>query len=212
MLPPTAETRGAIAQRPWSDAAIAKSEGVSKLFHEEGYTVLESGTLRPTLQVNGIGGGYTGEGFKTVIGNKARAKISTRLVPNQDPEKIYQHLERHVRTLVGDMGVVEFRRFGAGLPFWSDAKSPYVQAALRALETAFGKPAVMLAMGGSIPIVPPLVKATGAPCVMMGFGLPTDNLHAPNEHFPVANYLGGARAAVAYLNEVAIRAGAPARG
>lgn len=212
VLPPTAETRGAIAQRPWSDATIAKQQGVSKLFHEEGYTALESGTLRPTLQVNGIFGGYTGEGFKTVIGNRARAKISMRLVPNQDPEKIYQLFERHVRALVGDMGVVEFKRFGAGLPFWSDAKSPYVQAGLRALEAAFGKPAVMLAMGGSIPIVPPLVKATGAPCVMMGFGLPTDNLHAPNEHFPIANYLGGARAAAAYLNEVAIRAGAVARG
>jgi len=212
VIPPGEESRRAIAQRPWSDAAIAKSLGVTKMFHEEGYTSLESGTLRPTLQVNGISGGYTGEGFKTVIGNKARAKVSMRLVPNQDPERIYQIFERYVRTLVGDMGTLEIRRFGAGKPFWSDPKSPYVQAGLRALEAAFGKPAIMLAMGGSIPIVPPLVRATGAPCVMMGFGLPGDNLHAPNEHFPIANYLGGARAAAAYLNEVATRVDAPARG
>jgi len=211
VVPPNAETRAAIAQRPWNEAEIAKTLGVKKLFHEEGFTVLESGTLRPTQQVNGIKGGYTGEGFKTVIGNKASAKISMRLVPNQVPEKIYQLFERHVRAVVGDMGVVEFRSFGAGKPFWSDPKSPYVQAGVRALETAFGKPAIMLAMGGSIPIVPPLVEVTGAPCVMMGFGLPGDNLHAPNEHFPIANYLGGARAAAAYLNEVATRVGAPAR-
>jgi acetylornithine deacetylase/succinyl-diaminopimelate desuccinylase-like protein len=162
--------------------------------------------------VNGIWGGYTGEGFKTVIGNKAHAKISMRLVPSQDPEKIFQIFERHVRSLVGDMGAVEIRRFGAGQPFWSDPKSPYVQAGLRALEAAFGKPAVTLAMGGSIPIVPPLVQVTGAPCVMMGFGLPGDNLHAPNEHFPIANYLGGAKASAAYLGEVATRVGAASRG
>jgi acetylornithine deacetylase/succinyl-diaminopimelate desuccinylase-like protein len=212
VVPPNEETRRAIAQRPWNEAEVAKSVGVKKLFHEEGFTSLESGTLRPTQQVNGIWGGYTGEGFKTVIGNRASAKISMRLVPNQIPEKIYQLFEKYVRTLVGDMGVVEFRGFGAGMPFWSDPKSPYVQAGLRALEAAFGKPAVMLAMGGSIPIVPRLVQTTGAPCVMMGFGLPGDNLHAPNEHFPIANYLGGARAAAAYLNEVATRVGAPARG
>jgi len=211
VVPPNADTRAAIAQRPWNEADIAKTLGVKRLFHEEGFTVLESGTLRPTQQVNGIKGGYTGEGFKTVIGNKASAKISMRLVPNQAPEKIYQMFERHVRSLVGDMGTVEFRSFGAGKPFWSDPKSPYVQAGLRALETAFGKPAIMLAMGGSIPIVPALVETTGASCVMMGFGLPGDNLHAPNEHFPIANYLGGAKAAAAYLNEVATRVSAPAR-
>lgn len=209
---PTAESRKAVTARPWSDAAMAKEMGVSRLFHEEGYTPLESGTLRPTLQVNGIYGGYTGQGFKTVIGNKASAKISMRLVPNQDAAKVLQLFEKHVRTLVGDMGKVEFRPFGAGQPFWADPKSPYVQAGLRALEAAFGKPAVTLAMGGSIPIVPPVVKATGAPCVMMGYGLPGDNLHAPNENFPVANFLGGAKASAAYLSEVATRVGVASRG
>jgi acetylornithine deacetylase/succinyl-diaminopimelate desuccinylase-like protein len=210
--PPTPETRAAIAGRPWDDAAQARAQGVSRLFNEEGYTSLESGTLRPTLQVNGIYGGYTGEGFKTVIGNQASAKISMRLVARQDPEKIAAAFERRVRELVGDMGKVEIRKFGSGLPFWSDPKNPYVQAGLRALTAAFGKPAVMLAMGGSIPIVPAVVRTTGAACVMMGFGLPEDNLHAPNENFPVENYLGGAKAAAAFLHEVAgVRERVPAR-
>ena len=210
--PPTPETRAAIAGRPWDDASQARAQGVSRLFHEEGYTPLESGTLRPTLQVNGIWGGYTGEGFKTVIGNQARAKISMRLVPRQDPEKIAKLFERRVRELVGDMGALEIKEFGSGQPFWSDPKSPYVQAGLRALTAAFGKPAVMLAMGGSIPIVPAVVRTTGAACVMMGFGLPEDNLHAPDENFPIENYLGGAKAAAAFLYEMAeVRERVPAR-
>ena len=147
-----------------------------------------------------------------MIGNQASAKISMRLVARQDPEKIAEAFERRVRELVGDMGKVEIRRYGAGLPFWSDPKSPYVQAGLRALTAAFGKPAVMLAMGGSIPIVPKVVKTTGAACVMMGFGLPEDNLHAPDENFPVENFLGGAKAAAAFLYEVAgVRERVPAR-
>jgi acetylornithine deacetylase/succinyl-diaminopimelate desuccinylase-like protein len=209
--PPTPATRAAIAQRPWKDDVKAREQGVKRLFHEEGYTALESGTLRPTLQVNGVQGGYTGEGFKTVIGNQASAKISTRLVAHQDPEKIFRSMERRIVELVGDKGTVEIRRYGAGLPFWSDPESPYVQAGLRALSTAFGKPAIMLAMGGSIPIVPQLVSVTGAPCVMMGFGLPEDNLHAPDENFPIDNFLGGAKAAAAYLAEVGAMAGAPGR-
>ena len=209
--PPTAATRAAIAQRPWNDDVKAKEQGVKVLAHEEGYTPLESGTLRPTLQTNGIQGGYTGEGFKTVIGNQARAKISMRLVHRQNPEKIFVAIERRIRELVGDKGAVEIRRYGAGLPFWSDPESSYVQAGIRALTTAFGKPAIMLAMGGSIPIVPQVVQVTGAPCVMMGFGLPEDNLHAPNENFPVENYLGGAKASAAYLAEVGAMASAPGR-
>ena len=211
VVEPSPEERRAIAASPWDDAKEARSVGVGRLFHEEGYTVRESGTLRPTLQVNGVQGGYTDEGFKTVIGCWARAKISMRLVHNQDPERIYQLFERRVRELVGDMATVEFRRFGAGRPFRAELSSRYVQAGLRALEAGFGKPATVMGMGGSIPIVAPLAEITGAPCVLMGFGLPGDNLHAPNEHFPLACYVGGARSAAAFLHEVGSRArsGAP---
>ena len=203
----TPQRRQAVATRPWSDADQARTIGVKRLFQEDGYTSLESGSLRPTLQVNGIHGGYVGEGFKTVIGNRARAKISMRLVPNQDPDLIYERFEKFVRELVGDKGTVEFRRFGSGNAFWADPENPFVQAGLKALETSFGKRAITLAMGGSIPIIPPLVETTGAPCVMMGFGLPGDNLHAPNEHFPIACFMGGARASAAFLAEAATRAG-----
>ena len=207
---PDAEERRLIGASPWDDAAKAKEIGVSRLFHEEGWTPRECGVIRPTLQVNGIYGGYTDQGFKTVIGNKASAKVSMRLVHNQNPEKIADAFERRVRELVGDMGRVTFKRFGMGLPFTADLKSPFVQAGLKALEAGFGKPAIVMGMGGSIPIVAPGVKVTGAACVLMGFGLPGDNLHAPNENFPIACYLGGAKAAAAYLGEVASRVGAAA--
>jgi acetylornithine deacetylase/succinyl-diaminopimelate desuccinylase-like protein len=203
VLEVAASDRKALAAVPWNDAERAKGIGVKRLFHEEGYTSLESGSIRPTLQVNGVLGGYTGEGFKTVTGAWVRAKISMRLVHNQDPERIYHLFERYVRELVGDMATVEFRKFGAGRPFRAELANPFVQAGLRALEAGFEKRPIAIAMGGSIPIVAPLVEITGAPCVMMGFGLPEDNLHAPNEHFPVACFLGGARSAAAYLGEVA---------
>jgi acetylornithine deacetylase/succinyl-diaminopimelate desuccinylase-like protein len=207
---PGAEERRALAAGPWKDAPKAKEIGVSRLFAEEGFTTRESGTLRPTLQVNGILGGYTGGGFKTVIGNKAMAKVSMRLVQNQKGDKIYKAFESYVRELVGDMGKVTFGRFGDGRPFRVEMDDPYVQAGLKAMEVGYGHPSIVYNMGGSIPIVAPLVEATKARCVMMGFGLPGDNLHAPNEHFQLASFRNGARAAAAYLHEVA-RIGVPAR-
>lgn len=211
VVEPGAEERKALAAGPWRDAEKAKEIGVSKLFAEQGYTSRESGTVRPTLQVNGILGGYTGSGFKTVIGNKAMAKISMRLVHNQKGDKIYQAFEKYVRELVGDTGTVAFGRYGDGRPFRSDMNDPYVSAGLKAMEIGYGHPSVIYNMGGSIPIVAPLVDATKARCVMMGFGLPGDNLHAPNEHFHLAAFRNGQRAAAAYLYEVAARVGAPAR-
>ncbi|HEY7727507.1 MAG TPA: M20/M25/M40 family metallo-hydrolase, partial [Candidatus Eisenbacteria bacterium] len=211
VVEPSPEERRAVAAGPWDDGRAAKSIGVRRLAHEKGYTPLESATVRPTLQVNGIQSGYAGEGFKTVIGAVARAKVSMRLVPDQEPERIYQLFERRVRELVGDTAAVEFRRFGAGRPFRSQLSNPYVQAGLKAMSEAFGKPAAAVGMGGSIPIVAPLALVTGAPCVLAGFGLPGDNLHAPNEHFSVACFRGGARYAAAFLHEVAgrARAGTP---
>ena len=181
---------------------------MARLFHEEGFTAMESGVIRPTLQVNGIWGGYTGPGFKTVIGNQAHAKISMRLVHNQNPEKVAALFEKRVRELIADMGKVSIRRFGSGLPFQVDVDNPYVRAGLKALEAGYGKPAVVIGMGGSIPIVAHLVEVTGAPCVLMGFGLPGDNLHAPNENFSLDCFFGGARSAAAYLHAVGARAGA----
>ena len=211
VIPPSAEERAALGAGPWKDAERAREIGVERLFAEEGFSTREAGTVRPTLQVNGILGGYTGKGFKTVIGNQAMAKISMRLVQNQKGEKIYKAFQKFVLELVGDKGTVTFGRYGDGRPFRAELNDPYVRAGLTAMEAGFGKPAVVYNMGGSIPIVAPLVEATGARCVMMGFGLPGDNLHAPNEHFQLASFRGGARAAAAYLYEVAARIGVPAR-
>lgn len=208
---PSAEERAALESSPWNDVEKAKEIGVARLFHEQGFTSRESGVIRPTLQVNGIYGGYTDKGFKTVIGNKATAKVSMRLVHDQNPEKIYALFEKRVRELVGDMGTVSFRRYGNGLPFHADLKSPYVAAGLRALEAGYGKPAITFGMGGSIPIVAPLVETTGAACVLLGFGLPEDNLHAPDERFRLESFFGGARTAAAYLGEVGAMANAPAK-
>jgi len=202
VLVPTMKERKAIESSPWSDAEKAKEIGVTRLFHEEGFTPRESGVIRPTLQVNGIYGGYTDQGFKTVIGNKATAKVSMRLVANQNPEKIYGLFEKRVRELVGDMGAVTFKRYGNGLPFHAEIDNPFVKAGLRALEAGYGKPAITFGMGGSIPIVAPLVQVTGAACVLLGYGLPEDNLHAPNEHFRLESFFGGARTSAAYLGEV----------
>jgi acetylornithine deacetylase/succinyl-diaminopimelate desuccinylase-like protein len=210
VIAPSPEERAAMAAGPWKDDVKAKEIGVARLFAEEGFTAREAGTLRPTLQVNGIQGGYTGKGFKTVIGNQVMAKVSMRLVHNQNGEKIYKAFQKYVLELVGDKGTVTFGRYGDGRPFRAELNDPFVKAGLAAMEAGFGKPAVVYNMGGSIPIVAPLVEATGARCVMMGFGLPGDNLHAPNEHFHLASFLGGSRAAAAYLYEVAARIGAPA--
>jgi len=207
----TPADRKAVAEVPWVDGERAREIGMKKLFHEKGYSALESGTVRPTLQVNGIIGGYTDQGFKTVIGSQVRAKVSMRLVHDQDPEKIYHQFERYVRELVDDMGTVTFRKFGAGRPFRAELSNPFVQAGLRALEAGFGKRALAMGQGGSIPIVAPLVEITGAPGVLLGFGLPGDNLHAPNEHFALGSFFGGARTAAAYLNEVSSRVGAASR-
>ena len=211
VVAPTAEERKALAASPWNDAVKAKEIGVSRLTSEEGFTPRESGTVRPTLQVNGIMGGYTGSGFKTVIGNKAMAKVSMRLVHNQDGEKIHAAFEKYVRELVGDMGTVTFGRYGNGRPFRADMNDPYVKAGLKAMEAGYGHPSVIYNMGGSIPIVAPLVEATKARCVMMGFGLPGDNLHAPNEHFSLTAFKNGQRAAAAYLYEVAANVGVATR-
>jgi acetylornithine deacetylase/succinyl-diaminopimelate desuccinylase-like protein len=207
VLVPSAGERSMMNSAPWDDAAKAREIGVTRLFSEEGFTPRESGVIRPTLQINGVWGGYTGQGFKTVIGNQAHAKISTRLVHNQDPERIGDLVEKRIRELVGDMGTVTVKRYGSGQPFKADLENPFVRAGLKALEAGFGKPAVVMGMGGSIPIVAPLVRITGAPCVLMGFGLPGDNLHAPNEHFALDCYFGGARSAAAYLVAVGERAG-----
>jgi len=151
---------------------------------EKAYPPRESGTVRPTLEINGIAGGYAGPGFKTVIPAKAWANLSCRLVPHQDPDRIARLVQAHLEGHVPAGMRMEFQILeGGGAAVRTRPDSLVVQAAARAYEDVLGAPCHFMLEGGSIPIVPDLTRATGAEVVMMGWGIGTDNVHAPNEHF-----------------------------
>ncbi|MBE3594140.1 MAG: dipeptidase [Candidatus Carbobacillus altaicus] len=170
------------------DKQWAEELGVPTLFGEKGYTPLERNWARPTLEINGMGGGFQGEGIKTVLPNEARAKISCRLVPDQDPDHILSLIEDHIKQLNLPGVRVSCQRFDTGRPFLTPYDHPAIQAAKEAYEAAYGKEAVFIRMGGSIPIVEDFSRILGVPVALMGFGLPTENFHAPNEHFHLENY------------------------
>jgi len=200
------EQREMIASLPYDTDGVAKSIGAKRLFHEEGYSVLESNWFRPTAQTNGIVGGHTGEGMKTVIGREARAKVSFRLVKNQDPDTIFRLFKDYVESLVSEDVAVEVIKYGSGKPFFATPDNAFVRAGAAALEKGYQRKAVYIGEGASIPIVTPFAEELGVPVVLMGFGLMSDGLHAPNEHFKVAQFDGGIRAAIHYLHEIAPKA------
>ncbi len=154
---------------------------------EKKFSAIESAWIRPTLEINGISGGYAGEGFKTVIPAKCLAKISCRLVPKQNPLKIIELVEKHLREHTpGGLDIVITQNHGSGAPaLRTSSDTAGVRAAADVLTALFDIPCQYILSGGSIPIVPELAKAAGAEVVMMGFGLPDDNIHAPNEHFGI---------------------------
>jgi acetylornithine deacetylase/succinyl-diaminopimelate desuccinylase-like protein len=158
---------------------------------EKGYTTLERTGIRPTLDVNGIWGGYTGEGAKTVLPSKASAKISMRLVPNQKPEQIMELFTKHFLSLAPASVQVKVRPHHGGMPAVTPTDSVAFRAASRAMEETFGKKPVPTRGGGSIPIVALFEQELGLKTVLMGFGLDSDNIHSPNEHYGIFNYLKG---------------------
>jgi acetylornithine deacetylase/succinyl-diaminopimelate desuccinylase-like protein len=201
--PPTPAEREVLARLPVDFEAALRGLGVPASYGEPGYTALERTTLRPTLEVNGLWGGFTGEGSKTVIPSEAHAKISCRLVPDQDPARVlacvrddlFRRCPRHVELEV---------RLGGGHPATVvPPDAPVLAAASRALERAFGRPAVVTRMGGSIGVVPALTQELGAPVAFVGFGLPEDAIHAPDESFDLGQYERGMRALVALWEELA---------
>ncbi len=194
------EERLRFASLPFDDARYRRDLGVPTLWGEEGYTTLERTWARPTLDVNGIWGGFTGEGSKTVLPARASAKISCRLVPDQDPDEILDLLEARLRELVPPTVAMSVQRLGAGKPVITPLDHPAVQAASRAVERAFQKPVAFVRSGGSIPIVASFQERLGIPTVLMGMSLPDDHAHAPDERFPLENFFGGIRAS-AYLWE-----------
>jgi Acetylornithine deacetylase/Succinyl-diaminopimelate desuccinylase and related deacylases len=187
----TAEERKLMAQAPYDEAEYKKDLGVQELWGEKGYTTNERTGIRPTLELNGIWGGYTGEGSKTVLPSKAHAKISARLVPNQSSEKITQLLLEHFKKIAPPGVTVDAFELHGGEPYMTPIDSKAYQAAAKAIETTFNKKPIPVRGGGSIPICTILEKELGVKIVFMGFGLDSDNLHSPNEKFDLMNFYKG---------------------
>ena len=197
------QERKALNSLPWKEKEFRKTVGAPDLCGEKGYTIVERLWTRPTLELNGIWGGYIGEGAKTVIPSKAYAKISTRLVPNQDPAKIAKLVERNIRTLLPKCVTAKFELLSTGKPWVAPYTHPIFQKALHALEFGFGKKAVFIREGGSIPFVTQMHDTFKIPCVLLGFGLPDENAHAPDEHIALENYFGGIKSVAKFYELLA---------
>jgi acetylornithine deacetylase/succinyl-diaminopimelate desuccinylase-like protein len=195
--------RKALNALPWKKKAFEKAVGAPGYFGEKGYTIVERLWIRPTLELNGIWGGYTGEGAKTVIPSKAYAKFSTRLVPNQDPQKIAKLVEKQVRALLPDAVSCKFEVLSTGKPWVASYQAPIFKKAQAALEKGFGRKAVFIREGGSIPFVTQMHDTFKVPCVLLGFGLPDENAHAPDEHIALENYFGGIKAIAHFYADLA---------
>jgi acetylornithine deacetylase/succinyl-diaminopimelate desuccinylase-like protein len=199
----TRTERKALNSLPWREKEFRKTVGAPALCGEKGYTIREQLWARPTLELNGIWGGYTGEGAKTVIPSKAYAKISTRLVPNQNPARIAKLVERHIRKLLPKTVTCNFELLSTGKPWVAPHSHPIFQKAIQALEAGFGKKAVFIREGGSIPFVTQMYDTFKVPCVLMGFGLPDENAHAPDEHISLENYFGGIKSVAVFYENLA---------
>ena len=194
---------------PFSEKEFRKKEvGSARLTGEPGFSVLERVWARPTLEVHGIAGGFTGPGAKTVIPAKATAKVSMRLVPNQAPEKIIAAFKEFVRKHTPKGVRTEVRVLSAAPATLVDPDHPGIRVALRVFSDALGSPSVLIRSGGSIPIVGEFARHLGIPTALMGFGLPDDGLHSPNEKFRVENYYTGIRTVARFLEEYGQQSGA----
>jgi len=186
-----AEERDDLNKAPFDLAAYKKELDVNEVWGEKGYTTLERTGTRPTLDVNGIWGGYTGEGAKTVLPSKAYAKISMRLVPNQISKEISNLFADHFKKLAPEGVTVKVTAHHGGEPVVTPTDSPAYQAAARAIKATFGKDPIPTRGGGSIPIVALFESVLGLKTVLLGFGLDNDNIHSPNEKYDVFNYYKG---------------------
>ena len=194
--------RAAFKKLPWKDRTYAKKLGLKQLYGEKGYTTLERLWVRPTLECNGIWGGYTGEGAKTVLPARAFAKISMRLVPNQDSMKIGKLFEKHFKAIAPKTVQVKVKVLHGGEPAITPIDSPGVKTAVAALQKGFGRKPLYQGEGGSIPIVVDFKKLLKADSVLLGFGLPDENAHAPNEFINLDNFFGGIRTCVHFYKDL----------
>jgi acetylornithine deacetylase/succinyl-diaminopimelate desuccinylase-like protein len=202
IVPPSPEELAAWRSLPFDEEEYrVKEVGSRQLVGEAGYSVLERTWARPTLDVHGIPGGFTGTGAKTVIPAKAVAKVSMRLVPGMTPAKSFALYKSYVERIAPPGVDVEVRLIHAGDPCLIPVDNLYIQAATRALREVWGRETVFIRSGGSIPIVGDFARHLGLPSVMMGFGLPDDNIHAPNEKFCLKNFELGIESLIRFLEE-----------
>ena len=187
----SSEERAMMANAPFSIDEYKSHLAINDVLGEKGYSTLERVSIRPTLDVNGIWGGYTGQGAKTVLPSKAYAKISMRLVPNQKSEDIMQLFEEHFKKIAPPSVTVKVSPHHGGEAAVTPTDSVAYRAAAKAMEATFGKTPIPLRTGGSIPIVTMFERVLGIKSVLFGFGLDSDAIHSPNEKFGLFNYYKG---------------------
>ena len=198
----TAEERAAWASLPFNEKHYRRDFGIPKLHGETGFTTLERTWARPTLEVNGLLSGFTGAGAKTVLPAVSMAKISMRLVPDQDPAKIADLFQKYVEDIAPKTVEVTVTRMHGGKPWMTSFDNPFVQAAGRAIEKGFGRAPIFTREGGSIPVVSTFQEELGLPSVLFGVGLPDENAHAPNEKLDLGNFHNGIVASAILYDEI----------
>jgi len=196
------DARTSIRKLTFDEHGFQHETGAPALGGEDGYSTLERIWTRPTCEVNGLLSGYTGEGAKTVLPSKAMAKVSCRLVPDQTPDEIGRLVEAHVRRVAPKGVTVSVEHLHGGHPWRAELNGPVFDAARRALAAAFGREPVIVGEGGSIPVVGDFQRILGTPVLLMGFGLPGENAHAPNEWMSDENFVVGAKAVAAFWDEL----------
>ncbi|KGP72641.1 peptidase M20 [Pontibacillus yanchengensis Y32] len=196
---PTDELKQEVAQVPFNEEKTKQDLGLDALYGEEGFTFQERTGIRPTLEINGVTGGFQGEGIKTIVPSEASAKISCRLVGEQDPQQVYEAIQQHIHNHQPEGAKTEMKQFIKANPVSLDSQNDMIQKAADAYESVYGVRPLYPKEGGSIPIVEVFSRVLSAPVVLMGFGLPSENLHAPNEHFHLENFTKGIETVTEYL-------------
>jgi acetylornithine deacetylase/succinyl-diaminopimelate desuccinylase-like protein len=203
VVPLTAEERAMIAKTDLTAEQFKQSTGVPAIWGDTNYNIRERISARPTLDINGLWSGWAGPGPKTIVPARAGAKLSSRLVGNQDPHKIYEQLKAYIESLAPPTVTVEVRLLTTGKPALFPFDIPEMQAASHAYEQAWGAKPLFTRGGGSIPVVAEIADLMGIPVVMMGYGLDDDGLHSPNERFSIEMFQRGIETAIVYLEELA---------
>lgn len=201
------EERALLARVPVTDEVARHLTGAPALAGEEGYTTVERVSVRPSLDLHGLWGGYTGPGHKSVIPAQAGAKFSVRLVPDQEPDEIAELVIAHLQATAPPTVTLTVRVLGKARPVLVDPREPAIQAMAEAFQQGFGAPPIYMRAGGSIPIARDLQEILDAPLVLMGFGLPDDNTHAPNERLYLPNLWRGVETLIHYYARLALPAG-----